>query len=629
MLFLVAVVWTNLSGFGLGAQSLTYDDVALPRFAVALVGAFAVWLVLGIMLMRGNELLCDPTWWLLGGLAGWAIVSALFAKTTLVWLGQSERLEGVVTLVLYALLFGAGLQLGRSKRYVRRFAMAFVAGASILALHGLLQTFKLDPTNYGVGGYSFYMGSAFSSLGNPNFLAGLLVLSIPISVGLAFTTESGALKAVWWVSAVLSLGALYATYSQGAWLAAVVQLAIGVSLWLSGRQTAASGSQAGGEAADVAPDAVPRGTASSERRVMSPALIAALIVMVGVIVIAVVTGIATSRGLRLWGSSLSETGSGRVLLMQTVMGAVAAKPVLGWGPDNYLAAFRLERPDQFVKVFGEMPTNNNAHNWVLQYAATLGILGGLLLAAALALGLWRSRPRTAALNDDGSEVLAAAIWVGAVGFGIQMMLNVAMLASTVPFWLLLGAISAARANRLKVPRMASVATVGACAVLLVGAVFGSGLFLTADYVYNTSRTAYNGEGPGDAVALAEKASRLNPLAIKYARGVGQARSKVLNEMLSQEGSPEAQVRAQYETTKAGLDHALELSPNDYAALSWTAAIQSATGTYLSDPTLLAAAGETAKRAEALDLTHWSVVPLLRGERTSGAVRVAASAPGLP
>ena len=38
-LFLVVVVWTNLSGLGIGGQSLTYDDVALPRFAVALVGA--------------------------------------------------------------------------------------------------------------------------------------------------------------------------------------------------------------------------------------------------------------------------------------------------------------------------------------------------------------------------------------------------------------------------------------------------------------------------------------------------------------------------------------------------------------------------------------------------------------
>ncbi len=75
-LFLVVVAWTNLTGFGLGAWPLTYDDVALPRFAVALVGTAAVWLVLAIMLAKGNQLLCDPTWWLLGALAAWAIVSA-------------------------------------------------------------------------------------------------------------------------------------------------------------------------------------------------------------------------------------------------------------------------------------------------------------------------------------------------------------------------------------------------------------------------------------------------------------------------------------------------------------------------------------------------------------------------
>jgi hypothetical protein len=205
VLFLVLVASSNLTGLGIGAWPLTYDDVALPRFAIALVGATAVWLVLAMMLHRGSVLLADQTWWILGALAAWVVVSAAVSDTTLVWLGQSERLEGVVTVVLYAVLFGAGLQLGRSEQLVRRFAGSVVLSSVVLALHGLLQTAKADPTNYTVSGASLYLWSAFASLGNPNFLAGVLVLAIPVAMGLALTTSHALGRAAWWGSLAVAL----------------------------------------------------------------------------------------------------------------------------------------------------------------------------------------------------------------------------------------------------------------------------------------------------------------------------------------------------------------------------------------------------------------------------------------
>ncbi len=616
VLFLVVVAWTNLTALGLGAQQLTYDDVALPRLAIALVGAAAVWLVLAIMLSKGNVLLCDPTWWLLGALAAWALVCAAVAKTPIVWLGQSERLEGAVTVILYAVLFGAGLQLGRSSRYVRRFAGAFTVGAVVLAIHGLLQTARLDPTNYLVSSASFYLGSAFASLGNPNFLAGLLVLALPIAVGLALTASSRVAQVAWWASAALVLGALYATYSQGSWLAAVLELALAIGLWVWSRQR---DSGEDGEVTD----------GGSRRSLGRAALIAGLILAVGVAVIVGVTAVATQRGLRLWGSGLAETGSGRVLLTQTSLGAIADKPLFGYGPDNYLAAFRLHRPDRYVEVFGQTSTNSNAHSWVLNYGANLGILGALLLAAALASGIVRGRPRSGLRREEPASLLATAIWLGAIGYVAQMMLNVAMIGSTVPFWVLLGAIAAPHARRLTVPRGVGIATVVVCSVLVVATAAGSASLLAADSAYLASRLAYNGDGPGDPVALAEKAARLNPLSVKYARAVGQSRSALALKAIAGGGASPDEVRALYSDAKAAFDHTLALSPDDYAALSWLAGLQAAAGAYLEDPALLADAKATAQRAAAVDKTHWTVALLLKGDTSDAAIRLAVSAPALP
>lgn len=611
-LFLTIVTWSNLSGLGLGAWPLTYDDVALPRFAIALAGGAAVWLALAVMLHRGNTLLTDPTWWVLGGLGAWAIVSAAAAGTPLVWLGQSERLEGAVTVVFYAVLFGAGLQLGRSMRVTQRIAGSVVAGAAVLSVFGLAQVAKLDHTNYAVSGYDFYMGSAFATLGNPNFLAGVLVLALPVAIGLALVTPSMPVRTAWFAAAAIATAALYATYSQGAWLAAVVEIALGAGLWVRGRQAPAGG---GGEPAR-----------SSRARI---AITMAIVLVTGVAIIVGVTALATQRGLRLWGSSLSETSSGRILLAQTTLNAVREHPLVGYGPDDFLEAFRLHRPPRYVEVFGEVSTNNNAHSWVLQYAATLGIPGALLLCTALALGLIRSRPRSGANADDPCGLLDAAIWVGAVGFVIQMMFNAAMLASTVPFWVLLGAISACRARKRRLPGASSLAVVVLCGTLLAVAVVGSFRLLAADATYLSSRLAYFGDVPGDPVSLAEKASRLNPLSVKYSRAIAQSRGARVFAAVQEPTVPDERVRTLYAEAHDAYDRTLALAPNDYAALSWLAGLQAATGSRLKDAELTAAARESAARAAALDLTHWNVVPISKGDTSASAIRLAESANPLP
>jgi hypothetical protein len=606
-IFLVTVAWTNLTGLHIGAYPLTYDDVALPRFAIAIVGASLVWLLLAITLSRGNALLWDSTWLLLAALAGWSVVSAAVSGSALGWLGQSERLEGVATMVLYAALFGAGLQLGTSARFVRRLAVAFSAGAVLLTCHGLTQYLRIDPTNY-LTGYRGFLGKAFASLGNPNFLAGLLVLALPVVAGLALTSSRRAMKVAWWASAALMLVAVYATASQGAWAAGSVEIGLAVGLWAWSRRR-----QAGG--------------ASSEARAGAwrVALLVVLVVCIGIAAIAGASAIAGRR----WGPSLSESGSARVMLAETALGAAASRPLFGFGPDNFLAAFRLHRPGRYAATFGDESTNANAHSWPVQFAATLGFPGALLLGVALVVGLMRARPRRAESAMARADLLAAAVWIGAVGFLVQMLFDVAMLASTLPFWALLGAVCSAKARPVEVPKLAALAAAAVCAVLLVGSVVAADRLLVADADFMRSRLAYNGFVQGDAVELARSAARLNPLSIKYARAVAQSRSQLVYAALENPAASAGTVRALYADADADFRRTLSLAPADYTALCWLAALQTTVGTRLADPALLASGRETAVRAAALDLTHWEVAPLARGDTSASAVGFARAAPALP
>lgn len=610
--FAVSVVTANLTGLG-ALHPFTYDEVALPRFVVALLGLSAVWIILSLMAQRGFRLAWDPVATCLLALAGWATLSGALAGTTTVWLGQSERLEGVVTVWMYVAAYIAGLQVGGSKRALRMLCVAFVAAAVTLSVHGVLQVLEIDPTDYTTSGYSFYLGSAFATLGNPNFLAGHLVLALPLSVGLGLTSRGGGAKWAWFAAAVLIVGTVFTTYSQGAWLAVLIQVAALVALLLWRRY------------AKTHPDS--RARARSVTRV---AIAAGLVLLIGVTAIVGVTEVAKRGGNRLWGSGLAETGSARVLLLRTTAAAVADRPVLGFGPDNYLAAFRLHHPEGYSEEFGNTSTNSNAHFWIAQYAATVGVPGALLLAAALLLGLFRVRPRVPA-GEEGeraSDHLRTAVWIGALGFVAQLMLSVSMIASTVPFWILLGAMRAPAGRQFAVRRsFARVAMVATAAVAVV-AVAGSAFVLSADATYIRSRLAFNDMTAEDDLALARKAAALNPLSVKYSRAAAQSASSLVFEAVAG-GAEEAEVRARLAVALEEFDAALARSPHDYATWSWRAGVLAAAGSHLDDVELAEQALDSVSRAAELDTDHTEIAPLLKDGPTQGAVRSSLLVPGLP
>ena len=93
----------------------------------------------------------------------------------------------------------------------------------------------------------------------------------------------------------------------------------------------------------------------------------------------------------------------------------------------------------------------------------------------------------------------------------------------------------------------------ACGVLVVAAVVASASLLRADADFLASRLAYNGYTSGDAVSLAQDALARDPLSIKYARGIAQARAAVVFREIADPTASKDSVRALYGDAKAAAE----------------------------------------------------------------------------
>jgi hypothetical protein len=611
--FLVVIVWGNLTGIGVGRFPLLYDYIALPRLVVAVVGALLAWVALAVGWLRSQgstdtgerpALAVDVAWVSLAGLGAWAVISALLSPHgPTVWLGQSERLEGTLTIVLYGVLYGLALQVGRDPRVLWRAARAFVAGSALLAAYGLMQMAGVDRADHSLAQYGFSLRAAFASTGNPNFLGGVMAFSLPVALALVFAERTRAAQAGAACAALAIAGALAGSGSQGAWFAFAVSAAV---------------------AAGIVATSAGSGDEAVVRRRRRGVLIALGAVSVSLLAIVAVSAAVTGLG-----PSPAQSGRDRVLLMRVAYDAAIASPLVGDGPDTYLASFRLHRPASYVDAIGLWSTNNNAHSWIPQFAATLGSPGALLLAAALILGLWRSRPAGSFDTSDPERLLRTGVWLGVLAYVAHLQFNVAMLFGTVPLWVLLGLLGAPRAAVKPVPRSAALTTVVLFVLLVTVSLAGSARVLQADATYMRARLAHNGLAQGDAAALSFEASRLNPTSVKYLRGAAQSQALGFRRALAGGTESLEEARSRFDAARATYRVVLRRWPRDYAARAWLTALEVQAGLAFDDNVLLAEALETARGASEADPLHWELTPLMTGDLGQTAIETALSVPGLP
>jgi len=121
-----------------------------------------------------------------GFLTALILSSAFSDQPWVAFTGLSARGAGAIT---YGLCLGLLLVVTRlgQRQSLRPLLLAFGVGHAVVVLYTLIQAYGLDPYNWGVG--DVYVSPVFSTLGNPNFSAGYVGLTLPIIVWAGFDSR--------------------------------------------------------------------------------------------------------------------------------------------------------------------------------------------------------------------------------------------------------------------------------------------------------------------------------------------------------------------------------------------------------------------------------------------------------
>jgi O-antigen ligase len=437
--------------------------VDLPKIALlqTLTGAMAA-LWAADWALTGNKpagAANAPTWhrfrsWTRENPARWAIVAALAflaanaistllspAPSLSLWGNNPGRdgygLYNTASLVVLFLVVATRL---RTRAQTWRLLTTIAVAATLAALYGVLQYYRLDPFGQSDA------GRITASFGNSLFAGSFLSMALPISLGLAtarvssFGWATGGLATrrnrltillgMGWVAAVaVQLTAIILTLSRGPWTA----LAVGLPVWLlllaltAGRGAFTRGLLLLGVAVVVAVATLlalptPGGTGASGA---ASALDR----------VATIPGEVSARGisgrLSLWRRSASVIAE-RPWFDDGAHAPLAFRHLFGYGPEIFRYALPLRwAPDALE------PVNASAHNRLVHLTVELGpvgvasyvaLLAVLVLGAVKALRLRRER------LPVGLRMLYAALLASMAVRVVEQMTGVARVSDLTLFW---------------------------------------------------------------------------------------------------------------------------------------------------------------------------------------------------
>ncbi len=316
------------------------------------------------------------TWLWTAALASWALIAAVAADQ------QGVALREWRTVFLAALLWAVTLRACHSElapRVLRRLLFGWLAGATIMALIGLLQ-FAGDFMVIEAEGVRRVRGL----YGSPNNLALYLerALFVPLAFGLFAQDRRG--QAFSLAAAALMGGALLLTFSKGALLLGIP--AGLMVLWLGGLRLLRHQH---------------RGRGASTAALWWLAAAAALMAL------ALVPFLGTERFQRLL-DLRGGTAMTRLLLWRSSLSMALDHLWLGVGPDNFL--YRL-RGEYLLPAAWQEPNLNHPHQLLLDWWTRLGLPGlllGLGFLAQVGAKTWRAWRQTQDHN-------CAPIWLGLLG----------------------------------------------------------------------------------------------------------------------------------------------------------------------------------------------------------------------
>lgn len=150
------------------------------------------------------------------------VSSLLSIEPTLSIFGIYDRqcgLLGILAVTCFCLLLSGELRMG-SGRESATVLKAMALSGTVVAFYSLLQYYHIDPITWSKA----FGNRPSSTVGHPDFLGEVLVMTIPLALALGYRAERWYLKVAWILTVLLQLGGLLVSQTRGAWIAAALSM---------------------------------------------------------------------------------------------------------------------------------------------------------------------------------------------------------------------------------------------------------------------------------------------------------------------------------------------------------------------------------------------------------------------
>lgn len=342
-----------------------------PLAALAFCALMVAWIEGQVRLPAG--LIREPALIGFAALTACAIVAT--ASSDAPWIaffGDYFRREGLVSWLIYAILFAAVLGLLRTRIQLERLIDALLLASVVPCIYGLQQRYGYDFfSTAGLGG-----GAATArpgaNLGNPIFLSAYLLLLIPVTIArLLGTAKPWGLRAPWILLLGLQLFTALLTQSRGP------LLGLAAALFLL---------------------ALLSGAAYRSRALVLSAIIAVLLLGAALLALNFVPAVQFAfKDYPLvqrfaFTAGTSFTANSRIGIWQMGVDAFIQAPwwrqLIGAGPDAAHFSYFPHLPIWVMRIEGYTETIDRLHSEWIETAMTLGALGALAEATLFSGVVW-------------------------------------------------------------------------------------------------------------------------------------------------------------------------------------------------------------------------------------------------
>lgn len=380
--------------------------------------------------------------------------------------GNHERMSGAFTLVHFLIYFLIARSTLRTKRQWSWVFGAFLLSSVAMCVIAVVEHFYpvANPGDLGIFANA-PAGRVWATLGNYIYLGVFTLFGVFVSAYLLTEIKSWAVRALLVLVGLLNFYVLFLTESRAA-LAAVIFAIPLVGFIYAWR----------------------RGGAARQAALAGATLL--VLLTAGAFLARNTAFVHAIPGVRRIVTT-SLTGSGnrtRVLAWEVALDAWKNKPIFGWGPENFYAAFNVYyRPESLVYTYYET-WFDRAHNSLLDTMAMTGTLGLLALFGVYGAAIWTILRR---IRAGFFTPIQGALFILLLGaYFAQNLFAFDALSGFLLFYLLLAFLDAEIVPRVGVARQIPTALV---ATILVPAVVVAGwlVFLNVRMYQANARNLYS------------------------------------------------------------------------------------------------------------------------------------------